>query len=181
MTFIFILPKLWHNLTECISSSIDDSKFIANQKHVNTKLISSTACLRRLILFLLHHHVDLVVHFLELCYWLIMWVSCFTSYLSDSSFSLWGISLGRPLRESCRRKTHKKKKKRSGHQHWPITSALFMNHVRGCKEALGTDVRGIKHFGYNINERSRIWKNMKTFFKSQASLQKKKRDFTDFR
>lgn len=32
---------------------------------------------------------------------------CFTSNLSDSSFSLWGISLGRPLRESCMGKHRK--------------------------------------------------------------------------
>lgn len=51
----------------------------------------------------------------------------FTSYLSDSSFSLWGISFGLPRRDSCR-KTQFRENQPSPHDHSFMTSDLF-NHV----------------------------------------------------
>lgn len=51
-----------------------------------------------------------------------------TSYLSDSSFSLWGISLGLPRRDSCRGNAVKKNKTNSHHQisHlWPLTFSVM--------------------------------------------------------
>lgn len=59
----------------------------------------------------------------------------FTSYLSDSSFSLWGISLGLPRRDSCRKTQFQKNQSSLIHDLWPVQS---------CDEA--TNTWAIKHF-----------------------------------
>lgn len=70
----------------------------------------------------------------------------FTSNLSDSSFSLCGISLGLPLRDSCRQKTGKKN---SFHQR-PITFDMLNHMSRGImhlhQTMVNTAANHMRHF-----------------------------------